>query len=70
METLKMVLNTILTPIVGVSQYVNTAAVSYTKEAQVKYFVNVQNTLPAESQQADDKIRERARVISELWTNE
>lgn len=70
METLKLVLNTLLTPVVGVSEYISTASVSYRKEAQVKYFTNVQSTLLPDNQQDDEKIKERARSISELWTND
>ena len=67
METLKMVLSTLLTPVMGVSEYISTASTSYRKEKQVEYFTKVQNTLPTEKQQKDDDIRERARSISELW---
>jgi nicotinamide mononucleotide (NMN) deamidase PncC len=70
MDTIKMMLSTLMTPIIGVSEYISTASVSYRKEAQVKYFTNVQSTLLPDSQQNDDKIKERARSISELWTND
>ena len=70
METLKMIISTVLTPIAGASEYISTAATSYRKEAQVKYFASVQETLLPESQQDDEKVRTRARVISELWNNE
>ena len=69
METLKMVLSTLMTPIIGVSSYIETSATSHKKEAQVKYFASVQSTLTPEKQQSDNDIRERARTISELWND-
>ena len=67
METLKMIVGTLLTPVAGVASYIETASTSYKKEKQVAYFQSVQNTLPAEKQQKEDDIRERAHTISELW---
>lgn len=67
METLKMVLTTLLTPVASASEYISTASQSYKKEAQVSYFSHVQETLPDESKQNDEVIEKRARVISNLW---
>lgn len=67
METLKMVIGTLLTPVAGVATYIESASTAYKKEKQVAYFQSVQNTLPVEKQQKEDDIRERAHTISELW---
>lgn len=67
METLKMVFSTLLTPVIGVSEYINTASISYRKEKQVEYFTKIQNTLPADKQQSNDAISERALTIKEIW---
>ena len=67
METLKLVLNTLLTPIVGVSETISTYSTSFRKEKSVEYFAKVQQTLPTDRQQSTDALRERAEVISDLW---
>lgn len=70
METIKMIFNTLLTPVMGVSEYINVASVSYKKDKQIEYFTKVQSTLLPEKQQDNTEIKERARAISELWNQD